>query len=344
MEAKERKRRRNDVKKAALATAAACVVVVGAVGAANPAMAEAGYSNTIGKLVENLQGTKDEEEAKIYQVIGENSVTAQEEADKHQDKTYNTTSDVNGVNVSISDVYCDGYVMYYTAVLKTDNESLNQAAFISAEKGGDTITVNGKEAGGINQSFEKASDGTFVKSGEIELIGFGAESDAESFADADSLEVAYTIENLTGYKDDEWDEQGEYMSMGVVDGEWKLTFPVTVDRSENETYTINQEENGVKLCDVVKTKAGLVLTVETPDFTKEPYNDPYNDPDIAVVDSNGNNLQWLTGGVSQENDDGTATYKIMVLYEGQTNLALEVTSRDEEQREIASIAFEIPQE
>ena len=344
METKERKRRRNDVKKAALATAAACVVVVGAVGAANPAMAEAVYSNTIGKLVENLQGTKDEEEAKIYQVIGENSVTAQEEADKHQDKSYNTTSDVNGVDVSISDVYCDGYVMYYTAVLKTDNESLNQAAFISAEKGGDTITVNGKEAGGINQAFEKASDGTFVKSGQIELIGFGAESDAESFADADSLEVAYTIENLTGYKDDEWDEQGEYRSTGTVDGEWKLTFPVTVDRSENETYAINQEENGVKLCDVVKTKAGLVLTVETPDFTKEPYNDPYNDPDIAVVDSNGNNLQWLTGGVSQENDDGTATYKIMVLYEGQTNLALEVTSRDEEQREIASIAFEIPQE
>lgn len=344
MEAKNKKKRRSDIKKAVLATAASCVVVVGAIGVANPAMAEAVFSNTIGKLIENRQGTKDEEEAKIYQVIGENSMTAQEEAKKRQDKNYNTTADVNGVSVSVSDVYCDGYVLYYTAVLKTDDDALNQAAFISSEKGGENVTLNGTEIGGVGMSFEKASDGTFVKSQEIDLLGLGGESGVASLASADTLEVDYTIENLTGYKDDEWDEQGEYASTGAVEGEWTLTFPVTVDTSENEIYAINQEENGVKLCDVVKTKAGLVLTVETPDFTKEPYNDPYNDPEMAVLDENGNVLQWLSGGISQEHEDGTATYKIMVLYEGQTNLTFEVTSRDEEQREFAAIEFEIPQE
>ena len=231
--------------------------------------------------------------------------------------------------------------MYYTAVLQTDNEELKQADFITAEKGGEELTVNGNQAGGVMMGFEKASDGSYVKSGEIDLIGFGSDGDTEDYSKADSLEIEYVITNLTGYKDDEWDANGDYVSTASVDGDWTLKFPVTVDRSENVTYDLNKEDNGVKLCNVVKTKAGLVLTIETPDFTQAPYNDPYNDPEMSVVDENGNALQWFTGGISQENEDGSAVYKIMVLYEGQTNLSLEVTSRDEEQREIASIPFEI---
>ena len=149
------------------------------------------------------------------------------------------------------------------------------------------------------------------------------------------------MENLIGYKDDEWDENGEYMSTGKVDGEWKMSFPVTVDRSANVTYQINKDDNGVKVCDVVKTKAGLVLTVETPDFAKKPYNDPYNDPDLAVVDTDGNCLQWLYGGIYKQNDDGTAIYKIMVLYENQTDLTFEVTNKNVNDKKIASIDFEI---
>ena len=123
-------------------------------------------------------------------------MTAQEETARHQDKTYNTSVDVNGVNVSISDIYCDGYIVYYTAVLKTDNGLLNQADFISSGKGSDIVTVNGKEPGGVRMSFEKASDGTFVKSGEIDLMDIGQNTD--SFSDKDTLEVECSMENLTG--------------------------------------------------------------------------------------------------------------------------------------------------
>lgn len=327
------------IRRAALATAAACAVIIGAAGAANPAMAKNLFSSTIGNLIENRQGTKDEAEAKIYEKIAEKSMTAQEETARHQDKTYNTSVDVNGVNVSISDIYCDGYIVYYTAVLKTDNELLNQADFISSGKGSDIVTVNGKEPGGVRMSFEKASDGTFVKSGEIDLMDIGQNTD--SFSDKDTLEVECSMENLTGYKDDEWDKNGDYKSTGTVDGEWKLSFPVTVDRSSNITYQVNKEDHGVKVCDVVKTKAGLVLTIETPDFTKKPYNDPYNDPDLAVVDADGNPLQWLYGGIYKQNADGTATYKIMVLYENQTDLTFEVTNKNVDEKKIASIDFQI---
>lgn len=338
----EMKNKKNSRGKAVAAAAAACAVVIGAVGFTNPALADVVYSNTIGKLIENKIGTKDENEASLYKTVAENSLTAQEEVAKSQNAdNYNTSAEAEGISVSISDIYCDGYVVYYTAVLQTDNEELKQADFITAEKGGEELTVNGNQAGGVMMGFEKASDGSYVKSGEIDLIGFGSDGDTEDYSKADSLEIEYVITNLTGYKDDEWDDNGEYVSTASVDGDWTLKFPVTVDRSENVTYDFNKEDNGVKLCNAVKTKAGLVLTIETPDFAQAPYNDPYNDPDMSVVDENGNALQWFTGGISQENEDGSAVYKIMVLYEGQTNLSLEVTSRDEEQREIASIPFEI---
>lgn len=58
----------------------------------------------------------------------------------------------------------------------------------------------------------------------------------DSFSDKDTLEVECSMENLTGYKDDEWDKNGDYKSTGTVDGEWELSFPVTVDRSSNITY------------------------------------------------------------------------------------------------------------
>ena len=338
----EMKNKKNSRGKAVAAAAAACAVVIGAVGFTNPALADVVYSNTIGRLIENKIGTKDENEADLYKAVAENSLTAQEEVAKSQNADdYNTSAEAEGISVSISDIYCDGYVVYYTAVLQTDNEELKQADFITAEKGGEELTVNGNQAGGVMMGFEKASDGSYVKSGEIDLIGFGSNGDTEDYSKADSLEIEYVITNLTGYKDDEWDANGDYVSTASVDGDWTLKFPVTVDRSENVTYDLNKEDNGVKLCNVVKTKAGLVLTIETPDFTQAPYNDPYNDPDMSVVDENGNALQWFTGGISQENEDGSAVYKIMVLYEGQTNFSLEVTSRDEEQREIASIPFEI---
>ena len=339
LEMKNKKKGRG---KAVAAAAAACAVVIGAVGFTNPALADVVYSNTIGKLIENKIGTKDENEANIYKTVAQNSLTAEEEVEKSQKADeYNTSAESGGVTVSISDIYCDGYVIYYTAVLQTDDEGLNQADFITAEKGAEALTVNGNEAGGVMMGFERASDGSYVKSGEIDLIGFGSDGDTEDYSKADSLEIEYVITNLTGYKDDEWDDNGDYVSTASVDGDWTLKFPVTVDRSENVTYEFNKDDNGVKLCNVVKTKAGLVLTIETPDFTQAPYNDPYNDPEMSVVDENGKALQWFTGGISQENEDGSAVYKIMVLYERQTNLSLEVTSRDEEQREIASIPFEI---
>ena len=135
----------------------------------------------------------------------------------------------------------------------------------------------------------------------------------------------WNVWNLIGYHWDQWGSNGDYEPTGRVDGEWHVRFPVTIDKSVNETFAINQEQNGITVKSGIKTKAGLVLEVELPDFRQEPYNDPYNDPDLAICDAQGNALQW-----------------IMVLYDGQEDLSFHVTTKDEEPVSLAEIGFQVP--
>ena len=310
MEPKTRnKRSRKRVWMAAAGTAAACALVLTAIGIANPTLAENLFSDTFGKLIDNARGEKNEEEkTAIYSKIGEKSVEAEAELARQENpEEYSISAEDNGVTISVSDIYCDGYVLYYTASLTTEREDLNQSDGIliaSKEVGSDTLKIEGT-----------GEDGTIV--------------------------ADWTITNLTGKLWDSWDAQGEYESTGRVEGTWHLRFPVTVDTSKNETFAIDQEANGIVVKDAVKTKAGLVVHVHLPDFRKEPYNDPYNDPYIGIKNADGSFLQWMAQRY-KENADGTTESWIMVLYNGEKELYFEASTKEEDSTMLAEIGFQIP--
>ncbi len=345
----KKENRKTRVWKTAAGAAAACVIPVGAFSIANPVQAQELFSSVFGKLIENSQGQKyEQEDTERYQTIGENAVAVQEEVDKRQgEEGYVLTAEQDGVTISVSDVYCDGYVLYYTTTLKTDREDLNSGDGIVLEKKDGQpydITVNGTHLAEVIRPFEKSADGTFVAAQQIDLMNpydssanpveLGMEEDG-------TLVVDWTVRQLDSYLWDAWDESGEYQATGTAAGEWSLRFPVTVDTSKNESFDINKEENGILVKCGTKTKAGLVLEVELPDFRQEPYNDKYNDPDMGIKDSEGNYLQWL----NQKGDlreDGTCTSQIMVLYDGQKDLSFCVTTRDEDKIKIADIGFQVP--
>lgn len=347
---KENKNKKGRVWKAAAGIVAACAVVVGATSIANPVLAEELFSSVFGNLVENAQGEKyEEEDTERYTKIGKSSTAVQDEVDKQQDSdTYVTTMENNGVTLSISDVYCDGYVLYYTASIKTNHEGLNQAdGIITETKEGSnpSIFVDGTQLSGYaSKAFEKSKDGSFVTINQIDLM---APTDAQEkpidlkVGEKDTFVVDWDVKQFVGYLWDQWDESGEYVNTGKVEGDWHLRFPVTVDKSGNETFAINKEENGITVKSAVKTKAGLVVEIDLPDFTKEPYNDPYNDPDIGIKDSQGNWLQWMNQKTDMH-EDGTSTIQIMVLYDGEKDLTFDVTTKDEEPQNLASIGFQIP--
>lgn len=340
--------------KIAAGIAAACAVAVGVTSLANPVLAEEIFSSVFGNLVENTHGEKymymkgekyAELDRKEFTVIGENAITVQDEVDKQQDQGgYVTTVENNGVTVSVSDIYCDGYVLYYTSSIKTDNEDLNQADGImtcGAEKAEpqSAISIDGTELAGEDHSFKKSKDGSFVGIHQLDLIS-PCDSNGEDIDlrldEKDTLVVDWDLKQFIGYIVDHWDK-----SMGHVEGDWHLRFPVTVDRSGNKSFDINKEENGILVKSAVKTKAGILVEVELPDFTKEPYNDPYNDPYTEIKDSEGRALPWI----SQKwdcHEDGTTTAQIMVIYDGEKELFFEVTTKDEEPKVLANIGFQIP--
>lgn len=346
MEHKKRTQKKTTFKKAAVGIAAACAVMIGIAGATNPALANALFSDTFGKLIQNSQGGKDEKEnTEMYTTIGKNAVDVQEEVKKNGKKEeYNTTAENNGVTISVSDIYCDGYFLYYTASLNTEDEGLNMADWIHTTHTPDAeyLLINGVNIGpSTGTSFEKSADGSFVKTGRIDLMNMISNTGEKLFVDQEnSFVVSYVLKGLEGADADAWDEQGEYAKTGSVEGEWLLKFPVTIDKSQNKVMSIDKEQNGIRLKNIIKTKAGLVLEIETPDFRKAPYNDPYNDPDIGIKDNQGNFLQHLTG-TREENVDGTAFQRIMVLYDGQTDLSLEVTNKNVDDSIISAIDFQV---
>ncbi len=339
--------KKNRIWNVAAGVAAACAVTVTAVGIANPILAENMFGSVFGNLIQNAKGDPyEEEDTDRYAKIAKESVGVQQEVDKRQDEeAYTTTAEQNGVSVSVSDVYCDGYMLYYTASLKTDNEELKKADGILTEfktGGSQELWIEGLDLSGYaGSSFERAEDGTFVSANQIDLLS-GA-GDGFLTQTEDAIVVNWKLHRLKGTLWDSWDENGEYASTATVDGEWNLRFPVTVDVSRNQSFEIGKEENGVVLKDAVRTKAGLVVHMELPDFRKAPYNDPYNDPDERISDAQGNALQWLSQRW-KERDDGTTECWVMVLYDGEEELTLEVTAKDEAASKIAKITFEVPAE
>lgn len=358
MEVKRMEKRKENKKakawKIAAGAAAACVITVGAFGIVNPVQAQELFSSVFGKLIENAQGEKyEQEDTERYKKIGENAVAVQEEVEKRQgEEGYILTAESDGVSISVSDVYCDGYVLYYTTTLTTDREDLKAADGIVLEKKtGEPydIKINGTDVAEVIRPFEKSSDGTFAAVQQLDLMAPYEVDYAEGtqkpvdlgIGENDTVVVDWTVHELIGNLWDSWDDQGEYQSTGDVTGEWTLRFPVTVDTSMNQAFDINKEENGILVKRGIKTKAGLVLEVELPDFRKEPYNDKYNDPDMGIKDSDGNYLQWLNQK-SDLREDGTCTSQIMVLYDGQKDLSFHVTTRDKYQNKIADIGFQVP--
>lgn len=352
-EVKRMKNKKMKAWKIAAGAAAACAVTIGTVSLANPVFANEIFSSVFGSLVENARGSKyEKEDTDLYTKIGKNAEAVQEKTGKDEGDDYVTTMENNGVTISVSDVYCDGYVLYFTTTLKTEDEGLNKADGILARimddgnKGnGPAISIDGTQLAGYSErSFEKTKDGSFVAMNQIDLMSPADSREKEIDLGLDekgTLVVNWDLSELSGYLWDQWDDSGEYMKTGETKGQWNLRFPVTIDRSHNQTYAVNKEDNGVQVKNAVKTKAGLVLEVELPDFTKAPYNDPYNDPDLAVKDSSGKCLQWINQKTMQH-DDGTATMQIMVLYDGEKDLSFEVTTKDEDQIKLADISFQIP--
>ncbi len=343
----EKNNRKNRVKrgwKIAGIAAAACVAVSVAAIGSNPAAARALFSETFQKLISGTEGKKNGDELKeIYTKIGEKSVPAKAEDDKSV-----LEADSSGVKMRVSDVFCDGYMLYYTLVLETDHADLTSkevdgiSTFSSFDKENSPANpaCRVKIDEGEDQwpfTFERQKDGSFAS---VQNYCLYAAENPKEYKDGDMVPIEIDINKFSGWDYDKHDKDGEYIQTEPVKGNWKLSFPVTVDTSANYSKKIEKEENGIKILQATRTKATLNLVIEEPDYTKAPYNDKYNDPDIAVSGEDGNDLKWL-GGYTKQRKDGSSIRYVTLLDNGGEDFRLQVINKNGDGRNFADISFNV---
>lgn len=337
-----RKNRMNGTKRgwkiAGVAAAACMAVSVAAVGS-NPVAARELFSQTFQKIISGTEGEKGGEELKeIYTKIGEESVPA-----KADESNNILVMENSGVTMRVSDIYCDGYMLYYTLEVKTDHpvltkKSVDGLSTFAGEKdyGACRIMIDGNdESFPIN--FKKQADGTFTS---VQSYDCYAMENPKEYNDGDVIPVEIAINTFTGWDYGKHDKSGEYVHTEPVKGEWKLSFGAVVDTSKNVEKKIGKENNGVKIVKAVRTKAALNLELELPDFSAEPFNDKYNDPDIAIVGKDGKDIQWLSNYIKM-NKDGSSVMHVTLLDDGGEDYKLVVTNKNGDGRTFADIHFKV---
>lgn len=338
---------KNGIKKgwkiAGIAAAACMAVSIAAVGS-NPAAARALLSETFQRIISATEGRKDSDELKeIYTKIGEKSVPAEAEDGKSV-----LEAESSGIKMQVSDLYCDGYMLYYTLSLETDNKDLTKKAvdavstFYSNDKVNPPsnppccVVLDGEEDQ-FPLAFQRQEDGVFVSVQNYCL--YSAENPKE-YKDGDNIPIEIDINKFVGWDYDKHDKNGEYIQTKPVEGNWKLSFPVTVDTSANHTEKIGKEENGVKVLQATRTKATLNLAIEQPDYTKKPYNDKYNDPDIAIQGEDGKDMKWL-GNYIKAKEDGSSILYVTLLDNGGENFRLQIIDKNGDGGKFADIPFQV---
>lgn len=349
---KMRERNKKKIWQKALGLAAACAVVIGAAGlAANPVLAKQLFSAVFGKVLMTTENAGGQTE--LIGKVAQKASTVQEELSKQQDPgSYAAAAECNGITLAASDVYCDGSMLYYTLVLWTDNEDMNKAERIFLYLQDGTLHTpilegsNGEcvqAVGGSVMSLKKADDGSYVCMNQLNLYDL-SEEDCEKLQleDGQTLKVRYELDGLTGVADiEQMDEQGRCKETARVEGEWNLSFPVTVAASSKEVIEVNKEENGIIVKSITKTDATLVVEVDYSGYATRPPYDYEGCPVVSVNDSEGNWLESLGGGGNGE----PFTTLQPVAYDGQKNLVISVTeyiSETDESVMIAEIPVQLP--
>ena len=284
-----RNQKRKKVWTAAVA-AVAVIAVSGTVLYSNPVLAK--NIPVIGDVFAKMQENRAKDpyagkDKTAYEKIEDHSVNVQTPGSEAED---------NGVTVTVSDAYCDGYEMYFTMTATTDNEQINQKKYLLPEKS-QRVQVNGEECG-AELCLEKTEDGSFVGLGHISADFLKK----KEFSDQSTVNIQFT--QLYGKGENELSTTKYVEGENLISGEWNLKFTVNTDASNNQTYEVNAENNGFKVSKVVKVPASTYLYLEVPET--------YENVQMIITDADGNALEKF-GGTFTDPEHGV--YQIKLQFE-----------------------------
>lgn len=297
------------------AAAAVCIMFAGTtVLVSNPALAK--DLPIIGNIFERMIEARDAnpygyKNTVAYDKINENAQPATGIAEN------------NGVEISVSDAYCDGYNLYFTLSVRTESEDINAADTVGLEKideesGTSTpfwVEINGEPVG-LNSNFTKSENGLFVGIAEIDKYTLKDRVFPEQF------QVTAGIDSVTGMY------PGDTSKVpAVIVGEWNLAFDVTKDESKNKVFDTQAESNGFAVKKVVQTPSNLHIDFVVPAEWVE------QNPEIIVLDADGNAVQkW--GAMLTDQEDGSQLLEYTLEQSDSNSYTIQVIDKNNSQEEL----------
>ena len=320
-----RSRKIAKIMKVAAGFAAVVTLTFGVIGFVNPSLAQSIYNAIFSSLIESAQDDIFVYDEEIYAKIGKFAVPIKEELKKRpNDKDYVTSAECNGVTVSVSDVYCDGYILYYTLELDVNNPllegaeelfpySINTNAMAWSEV--EEIDMFEYGMGASVSSFKKTKNGKYVLMNKVFFLkGFPV--------DDDSIVAAFHMTGVNACSFGTLDITEASDTSANVEGEWNLRFPVTIDKSCNEIIEVNKKDKGITLRNLIKTRVAVLADVAV-DLSVDDYFDPYEEM-VTVSILNEANEYLPNINSDTEYDGGDYIYREMCVYDDQKELNVSI--------------------
>lgn len=271
-----KKRKYKGVKIGAAAAAVTALTVIG-IGVFNPALAA--QIPIIGHTFQNMQND--------VSYSGDYTDKAVKLAESEDDKEY--TAQDNGVKITASEVYCDGYSIFLAFDFTFDNKDLTNCTqhYVTQDElaygfyANGTYTIDGKE----QQYFPFNLEGNII--GNDTFAGLVKLNLDEKLSGTHTLKISF---DGVGY-DDETHFDAESDSIEATDwvqGKWDFDIPITVDTRDVKVVKIDKKaaDSELKLNEVAISPYQIVVAMDAPMlenkyFTEEMKNEIKNDETLS---------------------------------------------------------------
>jgi hypothetical protein len=215
----------------------------------------------------------------------------------------NETVSDNGINITMSDILCDGEGLYVTYIVKSkepfkyisyDGKGLNIGQLLTSEAY-NKVSFSNKEldntgVAGLEGKF--IDENTFVGMERYYLKSLGTE-----IPDNFNFEVKLTSVGTGGLNPKDKDQK--------IDGTWAFKVPVKVDKSISKSINVNYKAgNGFCLNSVLITPFNIVVNSTNPDHIGygikvfDDKNKKY-EPDKRIIFDNNKQISYLNGELKE---------------------------------------------
>ncbi len=261
---KDKMRKFIRIGKAVAAAVAVAVIGIGGLGYFNPTLAA--KIPLIGKIFEKIE----DDITYSGDYTDKGTVLTNEDHMGNLDTSNYSVSD-QGITLTASEVYCDGYSIFLTV-----NIEANEADFTHIpEHYTGNIAENQKAAGfyiggtwSVNGNATERIENTF----EGEVI------DSHTFAGMLKLNLPQKMEgngelcfyvNGLGYDDDRMLGSEEISASHWIDGSWNIVLPFEVNKTDVKTIEVGEKEGNITLDNVVVSPYQVIVHTTTPGEQRE---------------------------------------------------------------------------